>query len=117
MTFTDTLEGDVAVFALSGRIMGGPSTTLFHGRICEHINRGKHKIVVDLGKVEWINSVGLGMLISARETTRRAGGELTLANITNIRSILATTRLLTIFQHRDSRREAIASLSQPPTIN
>jgi len=56
-----------------------------------------------------MNSVGLGMLISALTTVKNSGGRLVLANITKIESILTMTRLITVFEHYDSRDEALKS--------
>ncbi len=110
MKFTDSItDTGVVVFELSGKIMGGEETTLFHGKIHEYIELHKTKVVLDLAKVEWMNSVGLGMLISALTSVKNAGGRLVLANITNIESILAMTRLISVFEHFDSREEAIKS--------
>lgn len=109
MKFTDSIEGDVAVIEVSGKIMGGDETTMFHGKIHEFITGGKKNIVVDLANVDWMNSVGLGMLISALTTVKNAGGRLVLANITKIESILTITRLISVFEHYDSKDEALKS--------
>jgi len=111
MKFDDHLEGNVVVFEVSGKIMGGEQTTLFHGRIHEYINQNKKNVVVDLGRVDWMNSIGLGMLISAMTTVKNAGGRFVLANISKIESILTVTRLITVFEHFDSRSEALESFS------
>jgi len=81
----------VVVLDLSGKIMGGEETTMFHGKMHELIQSGKRKFIIDLKNVEWMNSVGLGMLISAFTTVKNAKGRLVLANITNIESILSMT--------------------------
>lgn len=99
----------VVVMALSGKIMGGEENTLFHGKLHEHIQAGKRHFVIDLDKVEWMNSLGLGLLISSYTAVKKAEGRLVLANITNIESILAMTRLMTVFDSFDSRAEAVAS--------
>ena len=109
MKFEDFLEGDIAVIDVSGKIMGGDETTMFHGKIHEYITSNKKNIVIDLEKVDWMNSVGLGMLISALTTVKNAGGRLVLANITKIESILTITRLISVFEHYDSRADAIKS--------
>ena len=103
MKFEDKLEGNVAILDLSGKIMGGEETTLFHGKIHEYISVNKKNILVDLNKVDWMNSVGLGMLISALTTVKNAGGRLVLANITKIEAILTITRLISVFEVFDSR--------------
>ena len=109
MKFDDTLQGDIVILNVSGKIMGGDETTMFHGKIHEYINGNKKNFVVDLSNVDWMNSVGLGMLISALTTVKNAGGRLVLANITKIESILTITRLISVFEHYDSRDEAVAS--------
>jgi len=111
MKFDDFLEGDVAVIDVSGKIMGGEETTLFHGKIHEYIQQNKKNIVIDLSKVDWMNSVGLGMLISALTTVKNAGGRLVLANITKIESILTITRLISVFEHYDTREEALKAMA------
>lgn len=109
MKFTDELQGDVIILNVSGKIMGGDETTMFHGKIHEYINGNKKNFVVDLAAVDWMNSVGLGMLISALTTVKNAGGRLVLANITKIESILTITRLISVFEHYDTRDEALKS--------
>ncbi len=111
MRFSDSLEGDLVVFNIAGKIMGGEETTLFHGKVHEYINQNKKNFVVDMAKVDWMNSVGLGMLISTLTTVKNAGGRLVLTNITKIESILTITRLITVFEHFDSRDEALAAFT------
>lgn len=112
MKFADSLVGDVVLIEVSGKIMGGEETTMFHGRIHEYINLNKKNIVVDMAKVEWMNSVGLGMLISALTTVRNAGGRFLLANIKKIENILLITRLTTVFEIFESREDAMAALKK-----
>ena len=111
MKFDDHLEGNVVILTVSGKIMGGEETTMFHGKIHEYINMNKLSFVVDLEKVEWMNSVGLGMLISALTTVKNSKGRLVMANITTIESILTITRLISVFEHYDSCEEAVKSFS------
>lgn len=110
MKFEDSLHGDIVIIEVSGKIMGGEETTMFHGKIHEYIQLNKKNIIVDLTKVDWMNSVGLGMLISALTTVKNAGGRLVLANITKIESILTITRLISVFEHYDSKAEALKAL-------
>ncbi|HVP06226.1 MAG TPA: STAS domain-containing protein [Candidatus Acidoferrum sp.] len=109
MKFEDSLKGDIVVLSVSGKIMGGEEITLFHGRIHEYLSQNKKKVIIDLAKVEWMSSVGLGMLISALTAVKNAGGRLVLANITKIESILTITRLMGVFEHYDSLDDAIKS--------
>jgi anti-sigma B factor antagonist len=109
MKFDDSLKDNVVVFEISGKIMGGDETTMFHGRIHEYMTQGKKNIIIDLTKVDWMNSVGLGMLISALTTVRNGGGRLVLSNIDKIEQILVITRLISVFEHYDSLPSALAS--------
>lgn len=110
MKMQDEIKGNVAIIYLEGKVMGGPDATMFHGKLHELVNAGKKQVVVDLAKVEWMSSVGLGMLISALTTVKNAKGELKLANVTeSIKSLLTITRLVTIFDTHDSVEKAIAS--------
>jgi len=111
MKFEDYLENDVVIIEISGKIMGGEESTLFHGRIHEYINQNKKKFIIDLSKVDWMNSVGLGMLITAMTSIKNAGGRFILANITKIESILTITRLISVFEHYDNRKEAMKALT------
>jgi anti-sigma B factor antagonist len=110
MKISEDVKGDVAIIKLEGKVMGGPDATTFHGKLHELVSSGKKKVVVDLAKVAWMSSVGLGMLISALTTMKNNQGELRLANVTeSIESLLTITRLVTIFKAFDSVDEAVAS--------
>jgi len=100
----------VVVLAPKGNIMGGPDATMLHDQLHDYIKQNKKKIVIDLSKVEWMNSTGLGILISGLTTLRNNGGELKLANVTDkIQSLLAITKLVTVFDSYDSVDEAVTS--------
>jgi anti-sigma B factor antagonist len=112
MKFSDSLEGDIVLFKLSGRIIShDDSMTRFHGRVREYVNLNKKSVIVDLTKIELMSSVGLGMLISALATVTNAGGRMVLANITRIQNLIAVTRLNTVFDSYDSVEQAIKSFN------
>ncbi len=101
---------DVVILEPKGKIMGGPDATLLHDKLHELIKDGKKKVIVDLAKVDWMNSTGLGILISGLTTMRNNGGELKLANVTDkIESLLTITKLITVFENYDSLEEALNS--------
>ena len=100
----------VVVLEPKGNIMGGPDATLLHDQLHDYIKQDKKRIIIDLSRVEWMNSTGLGILISGLTTLRNNQGELKLANVTNkIQSLLAITKLVTVFETYDSADEAVAS--------
>ena len=113
MNFTDSLDGDIVHFKLTGKIVSHEdSMTRFHGRMHEYVNLNKKSVIVDLAKIELMTSVGLGMLISALTTARNADGRMVLANITRIQNLIAITRLNTVFDSYDSIEEAVESFKK-----
>lgn len=107
---SDSVAGDVVVIELAGKIMGDMETA-FSGKMQEYIGQNKRNFVIDLHKVEWANSRGIGMLVGARNTAEKNKGRLVLTNIENIESLLITTRLVTLFQIFDDRQSAINSFT------
>lgn len=111
MQLTDREQDGIIILQPKGKIMGGPDASLLHDKLHEVIEAGKRKVVIDLSKVDWMNSTGLGILISSYTTLRNNDGELKLANVTDkIRSLLTITKLVTVFDTYDSVEEALNSL-------
>jgi anti-sigma B factor antagonist len=103
-------EAEVAILVPKGKIMGGPDATMLRDQLQEFIKQDKLKVVIDLGGVDWMNSTGLGILISGLTTMRNNKGELKLANVTDkIQSLLTITKLITVFEAHDSVAEALES--------
>jgi anti-sigma B factor antagonist len=110
MKLTDRLEGDVVILEPKGKIMGGPDASLLHDKLYEYIEQDRKKVIIDLGKVDWMNSTGLGILISGYTTLRNHEGQLKLVNVTEkIHSLLTITKLVTVFEAYDSVEEAMRS--------
>lgn len=110
MKITDRENNGVTVLEIKGNIMGEDDGNLFYGRLKELIEKGKKKIVIDLSRVEWINSRGLGILISGLTTMRNSGGELKLAHVgQKINSLLTMTRLMTAFDSYETTDQAVKS--------
>ena len=64
------------IFSLKGNIMGGPDAEKFREELHTLIEAGKTEVIIDLGKVKFMNSSGLGILIGGLSTMRNAGGDL-----------------------------------------
>jgi anti-sigma B factor antagonist len=108
---------NAVVIALKGNVMGGPDGSKLHDTLHQLKDGGKKNVVVDLSRVKFMNSSGLGMLISGMTTMRNAGGDLRLANVADrIQSLLVVTKLITVFKHYDSVDEAVASYDQEPAV-
>lgn len=100
------LQGAV-VLELQGKLTGGPEAEQIRGSFKDLVNDGKKFIIVDLKKVEWINSTGLGILISGYTSVRKAGGDLVLCNVGDrIDSILYVTKLNLLFHAFESEADA-----------
>ncbi len=103
------------VIKLKGNIMGGPDGAKLHETLHELKEKNKKNVVVDLSRVKFMNSSGLGMLISGMTTMRNAGGDLRLANAADrIQSLLIITKLITVFKHYDSVEKATSSYEEDP---
>lgn len=101
------------VFELKGKIMGGPDAVIFHDTLKEYLAKGHKNLVIDLKKVDWMNSSGLGILISGLTTVKNAGGHLKLARVTEkIESLLMITKLVTVFESYNSVEDALLSFSE-----
>ena len=106
-------EGNVTVIDLSGKLMGGYDADVFRDLVHELIEKGRKKIVVNLAGIKWINSTGIGILITGYTTLRRNKGDLKLLNVSKkIKSILYVTKLNLIFECFDDEHEAIGSYTR-----
>lgn len=100
----------ISILEPNGKIMGGPDATALHEKLHDLIEMGKNKVVIDLSKVEWMNSTGLGILISGVTTLRNGSGELKLVKVNSkIKSLLEITKLNSVFEIFDSVENAVDS--------
>lgn len=108
MKYSISEKYNTVVITFKGKAMGGPSAQEFHDDIKELIEKEKTNVVGDLSKVSFMNSSGLGILISALTSLRNAGGDLKLCNASDrIESLLIVTKLITVFDHFKSLEEAV----------
>jgi anti-sigma B factor antagonist len=99
------------VLELQGKLTGGPEAEQFRTIFKDLVNGGKKNIIVNLKKVDWINSTGLGILISGYTSVRKAGGDLVLCNVGDrIDSILYVTKLNLLFHAFDDEASAAEHL-------
>jgi anti-sigma B factor antagonist len=108
MKLSDRVQDGIIILQPKGKIMGGPDASLLHTKLHECIENDQKKVIIDLGQVDWMNSTGLGILISSYTSLRNSGGELKLAQVTDkIQSLLIITKLVSVFDSFDSVEEAI----------
>jgi anti-sigma B factor antagonist len=110
MGFNISERYNSVILEFKGDVMGGPDAVALNDKLHEMIDEGKKNIVVDLGGVKFMNSSGLGMLIGALTTMRKAGGDLRLARASEkIESLLIVTKLVTVFKNFKTLDEAVES--------
>ncbi len=113
MNFNVDERYNAVVIILKGNVMGGPDGAKLHDTLHDLKEKGKKNVVIDLSKAKFMNSSGLGMLISGMTTMRNAGGDLRLANVADrIQSLLVITKLITVFKHYESVEDAVASYDE-----
>ncbi len=112
MTIRATVReaGAATVVDVSGRITLGDASALLRKTIRSLIEEGRMRILLNLGDVDYIDSAGIGELVSSYSAVKSRGGELKLLNLSRrVRDILQLTKLYTVFDvHSD---EAAALLS------
>ncbi|MFQ5652429.1 MAG: STAS domain-containing protein [bacterium] len=112
MQINEGRQADVVILTLKGKLMGGPETQAVHEKCKELAAKKDLKVVIDLSRVKWMNSSGLGAIMGSMTTLKGAGGELKLANVTDkVKSLFMITKLITIFDTHESVEEAVKSFS------
>jgi anti-sigma B factor antagonist len=102
--------GDVTILDLSGKVTIGEGSVQLREVVKRLLDEGKKKILLNLGDVSYVDSSGIGELVSSYTTTNNAGGQLKLLNLTKkIQDLLMITKLLTVFETHDSEEAAVAS--------
>lgn len=113
MKIKESIQGNVAVLTPSGSMMGGSDTTDLHDRVKSLISDGIKSVVIDLSKVKWMNSSGLGSLIACMTSLKNADGALKLSNITDkVNSLLMITQMIRIFDTYASPDRAVSAFNE-----
>lgn len=110
MNITEKKINDVVILNLDGNLMGGPEAVSLNETINHFLDEGVYKLVINLEKVNRINSSGLGILIKVFTTFKNNGGELKLTNVNEkILNLFKMTRLDTILNVYESVDSALNS--------
>ena len=106
--------GPNVVVAFVGRVnLEGETSLVFKDRLKALIAEGNNRVVVDMGNVGFIDSLGLGALISGLKVLRHARGTLKLANVSEpVEAVLRITRLLRVFDIHDGVESALRSMNR-----
>ena len=102
--------GDVQIVDWKGKITLGEETMAVRNTVSDILKGGGKKLILNLGEVNYIDSSGVGELVSTYTTVTNAGGQLKLLSLTKkIQALLAITKLLTVFDVYDDEMAAISS--------
>ena len=103
----------ITILDLSGRITLGEGSVVLRDNVRDLVGKGSKQILLNLGDVTYIDSSGIGELVSAFTTVRNQGGELKLLNLTKkVHDLLQITKLYTVFDIKDDEADAIQSFKK-----
>jgi anti-sigma B factor antagonist len=103
----------VTILDLSGRITLGEGSVVLRDQIRDLLGKGEKKLLLNLGDVTYIDSSGIGELVSAFTTVRNQGGELKLLNLTKkVHDLLQITKLYTVFDVKDDEASAVKAFAK-----
>ncbi|HLA95577.1 MAG TPA: STAS domain-containing protein [Pyrinomonadaceae bacterium] len=112
ITISERQAGDVTILDLQGKVTIGEGSVALRGAIRRLLGEGKTKLLLNLGGVGYIDSSGIGELVSSFTAVNKEGGTLKLLNLTQkIQDLLAITKLLTVFDVYEDEATALASFS------
>ena len=104
--------GDVTVIDAVGRITLGEGSSTFRDSLRDLVSRGHKKLLLNLGDVSYIDSSGIGELVSGFTTVTNNGGRLKLVNLTKrVKDLLQITKLYTVFEVFDDEAAAVRSFT------
>jgi anti-sigma B factor antagonist len=111
MQIDQRVVGDVAIIQVLGDItLGKGGDVILKDKIQSLLQQGFRKLLLDMGKVSYVDSAGLGQLVQIYATTNHLGGSMKLLNLTKrLKDLLVLTKLLTVFETYDSEEAAMAS--------
>jgi anti-sigma B factor antagonist len=109
LNFTSREIKGVTILDLSGKIVLGRESQSLRERVKQLLEEGKKKILLNLANITFIDSSGVGALVSAYTSARAQGGDLKLTRLTEkFQETLMVTRLLTVFEVYDNEADAVA---------
>jgi len=110
MKFTSREVDGVTVLDLHGKIVLGEGSVTIRDAVRDVLAKGSNKILLNLADINYIDSSGIGELVSALTAVKNAGGSLKLLQLTKkVKDLLQITKLYTVFDIYDEEAEAIAS--------
>ena len=110
LNINERQAGDVTVLDLSGKITIGEGSVALRTAVRRLLEEGKKRVLLNLANVSYIDSSGIGELVSSYTAANKEGGQLKLLNLTQkIKDLLTITKLYTVFDVYDNEAEALNS--------
>ncbi|MCA1625931.1 MAG: STAS domain-containing protein [Acidobacteria bacterium] len=110
LNISERQAGDITILDMSGKVTLGEGSVALRTAIRRLLGEGKKKLLLNLGGVGYIDSSGIGELVSSFTAVNKEEGTLKLLNLTQkIQDLLAITKLLTVFDVFDSESDALNS--------
>ena len=110
MSFSIKKQGDVVVVDVEGQLIVGNRQELKQ-KVLDELEKGEKKFLIDFSQTGYIDSSGLGELVSSYTTVRNKGGDVKLLKLTSkTKDLLQMTKLLTVLDVYDDEAKAINSL-------
>ena len=114
MTVSERVVGGVALLELQGQLTLGASAEGLRDKVRSLLQQGHQQFIVNLARVSYMDSSGLGELVQAYATVTKQGGALKLLHLTTrLRDLLVITKLATVFDCYDTEDAALASFAVP----
>ena len=108
--FSTRQSDDITIVDLRGRITLGEGSITVRDTVHDLLSKGQKRILLNLGGVNYIDSSGIGELVSAFTAAKKQGGELKLLNLTKkIHDLLQITKLYTVFDVKEDETLAVES--------
>lgn len=113
MTTSTREVAGVTIVDISGRIVLGEESAALRELVSSLLSKGHKKVLLNLADVNYIDSSGLGNLVSSFTSARKQSGELKLLNLNNkVHDVMQITRLFTVFEVFDNEGAAVKSFAQ-----
>ena len=113
MKFKTRLVDGVTVLDLNGRITLGEGSVTLRDAVRDVLSKGSNHILLNLANVDYIDSSGIGELVSAFTTVKNSGGELKLLQLTKkVHDLLQITKLYTVFDVKDDEASALSAFTK-----
>jgi len=107
---TSRQVGDVTVVDAAGRITLGEGASVFRDTVRDLAAKGNKKLLINLSEVSYIDSSGIGEMVSAFTSVTNSGGQLKLIGLSKrVKDLLQITKLYTVFEAFDDETEAVRS--------